>query len=148
STLLTHANAATLLAWADSTFTAEELAGVVAATSVCFDLSVFELFVPLSRGGTVVLLEQVWDVTTPAAAGATLLNTVPSAMAAVLRTGGLPASVQTVTLAGEALPSTVVAAVRAAGVARVLNLYGPTEDTTYSTGAPVEAEPTPPIGRP
>src|SRR6185369_9784221 len=96
STLLTHANAATLLAWADATFTAEELAGVVAATSVCFDLSVFELFVPLSRGGTVVLLEQVWDVTTPAAAGATLLNTVPSAMAAVLRTGGLPASVQTV----------------------------------------------------
>ena len=32
-----------------------ELAGVLAATSLSFDLSVFELFVPLSWGGTVIL---------------------------------------------------------------------------------------------
>ncbi|WP_229904844.1 hypothetical protein [Lentzea cavernae] len=36
-------------------FPAEVLAGTLAATSVSFDLSVFEIFAPLSVGGTVVL---------------------------------------------------------------------------------------------
>ena len=32
-------------------------AGVLAATSVCFDLSVFEIFVPLSSGGAVIVAD-------------------------------------------------------------------------------------------
>ena len=40
-----------LLHWAREVFGAEELKGVLATTSICFDLSVFELFVPLSWGG-------------------------------------------------------------------------------------------------
>ena len=35
------------------------LSGVLAATSVCFDLSVFELFLPLSVGGSVILADNV-----------------------------------------------------------------------------------------
>ncbi len=37
-------------------------AGVLAATSVCFDLSVFELFVPLAWGGTVILAENALEL--------------------------------------------------------------------------------------
>src|SRR4029453_4508669 len=54
-----HRNTVALLHWAKSVFTPEELAGVLASTSICFDLSVFELFVPLSWGGKVILAENV-----------------------------------------------------------------------------------------
>src|SRR5206468_3877702 len=50
-----HRSAAALLAWASELFRPDELAGVFASTSICFDLSVFELFLPLAAGGTVIL---------------------------------------------------------------------------------------------
>ena len=34
------------------------LRGVLASTSICFDISVFELFVPLAGGGTVILADE------------------------------------------------------------------------------------------
>jgi amino acid adenylation domain-containing protein len=147
-----HHSAATLCHWAAESFADEELAGVLASTSVCFDLSVFELFVPLSRGGSVILAENALALPVlPAASEVTLVNTVPSAMAALVRQGGTPASLKVVNLAGEALKRSLVEAVyETTGAARVLNLYGPSEDTTYSTFTEVErgvrAEPT--IGRP
>ncbi|HXU30093.1 MAG TPA: amino acid adenylation domain-containing protein, partial [Thermoanaerobaculia bacterium] len=133
-----HRSAVALVRWALAAFSAEELAGVLAATSVCFDLSVFELFAPLAAGGAVVLAENALALPRAASqARITLVNTVPSALAEILAAGALPASVRAVNLAGEALPGALVAAIFAAGpgVDRVLNLYGPSEDTTYSTGA-------------
>ena len=50
-----HHNAVTLIYWAQETFRADELQGMLASTSICFDLSVFELFVPLSWGGRIIL---------------------------------------------------------------------------------------------
>ncbi|HEX4954585.1 MAG TPA: AMP-binding protein, partial [Thermoanaerobaculia bacterium] len=44
------------LSWARERYSEGELSGVLASTSVCFDLSVFELFGPLCSGGTVVLV--------------------------------------------------------------------------------------------
>ena len=59
---------------------------------------------------------------------------VPTAAAELLRTGGIPASVRTLNLAGEALPNELAQALYALGtVEKVRNLYGPTEDTSYST---------------
>ena len=46
-----HRSAVALVRWARREFPAEEPARVLASTSICFDLSVFELFVPLSLGG-------------------------------------------------------------------------------------------------
>ncbi|NIR44478.1 MAG: AMP-binding protein, partial [Gemmatimonadetes bacterium] len=69
----------------------------------------------------------------------------------LVETGSWPASVSTVNLAGEAFLRPLAEAVhRLPGVRRVHNLYGPTEDTTYSTWEPVAAgESAPPaIGRP
>ncbi|HKH46431.1 MAG TPA: amino acid adenylation domain-containing protein, partial [Thermoanaerobaculia bacterium] len=136
-----HRSVSILLAWAAEVFGAEELSRVLAATSVSFDLSVYELFLPLSRGGTVVLAENALALPGLEAA-VTLVNTVPSAMAELLRLG-LPRTVRTVNLAGEALPRWLVEEIYRTGhVERVYNLYGPSEDTTYSTFARVA-----PVGR-
>jgi amino acid adenylation domain-containing protein len=147
-----HRSAVTLVRWALSAFSPEELAGVLAATSICFDLAVFELFVPLSCGGRVILAENVLELPSlPDAGGITLVNSVPSAVAELVRQGALPTSVRTVNLAGEPLPGDLARRIYdGRNVRRVLNLYGPTEDTTYSTWAevPREAQGEPSIGRP
>jgi amino acid adenylation domain-containing protein len=147
-----HRSAATLLHWAREHFTASQLSGVLASTSICFDLSVFELFVPLAWAGKVILANNVLELPELDAAGeVTLVNTVPSALTELLRMGGVPESVVTVNLAGEPLQNALAQRAYAeAGVEQVLNLYGPSEDTTYSTWALVEKGSThsPTIGRP
>ncbi|MBV8200961.1 MAG: amino acid adenylation domain-containing protein, partial [Acidobacteria bacterium] len=133
---ITHRSAVTLLRWAGELYSPAELARVLAATSITFDLSVFELFLPLARGGTVVIAENALALLTlPAGAAPTLINTVPSAMAELLRLGGVPATVTTVNLAGEPLKRSLTDKIHAdlPGVRRIYNLYGPSEDTTYST---------------
>ncbi len=142
-----HRSASALLSWARSVFPPEDLAGVLASTSITFDLSVFELFLPLSTGGMVVLAENALELAETAPEGVRLVNTVPSAMAALVRDGALPGSVRTVNLAGEPLKRVLVDRIYAVpGVERVFNLYGPSEDTTYSTWVRVprgeEREPT------
>jgi amino acid adenylation domain-containing protein len=129
-----HRSAVAFVHWALQAFSAGELAAVLASTSICFDLSVFELFVPLARGGRVVLAADALALAGhPAAAEVTLINTVPSAMAELLRLDAIPAAVRTINLAGEALRGALVDALHRRTPARVLNLYGPSEDTTYST---------------
>ena len=143
-------SAVTLVQWAHTVYTAEQLQCVLASTSVCFDLSVFELLVPLCGGGTVILAENALALAElPAAREVTLINTVPSAMAELVRAGAVPAATQTINLAGEALSGRLVTHVYESGrVQQVWNLYGPSEDTTYSTYARCRAGEEPRIGRP
>lgn len=149
---ITHRNAFAMIDWARNTYSKEELSFVCACTSLNFDLSVFELFVPLSQGTTCVLVEDALELLNHGhLPPITLLNTVPSAINLLLDKGGIPASVKTVNLAGEPLAmQTVNRLLRETAAVRVYNLYGPSEDTTYSTFAcftkPILAEP--PIGRP
>jgi amino acid adenylation domain-containing protein len=148
---ITHASATAFLDWATRTFSPAQLAGTLAATSICFDLSVFELFAPLSVGGTVILARDALALHgLPAASAVTLINTVPSAIAELLRLRALPPSARTVNLAGEPLPGALARALYATGsVEHVFNLYGPTEDTTYSTYCRVDDGPgEPTIGVP
>ncbi len=148
---IAHRSAAAFVRWARGWFSADELAGVFASTSVTFDLSVFELFVPLAWGGTVILGDNALSLaTTPAAGEVTLVNTVPSALAELLRLNAVPLSVRTVNLAGEPLRNALAQRIYGLGtVERVWNLYGPSEDTTYSTFALAASGTTaePPIGR-
>ncbi|MGB3402980.1 MAG: amino acid adenylation domain-containing protein [Microcoleaceae cyanobacterium] len=147
-----HHSAVTLIQWAKTVFTPEELAGVLASTSICFDLSVFELFVTLSWGGTVILAENALQLPSLKAANqVTLINTVPSAIAQLLKIEGIPTSVRTINLAGEALSNPLVQKLyQLPHLKKVFNLYGPSEDTTYSTFALIVkgAEGIPPIGCP
>ncbi len=150
-----HASAVAFVEWARSVFSAEELAGVLAATSICFDLSITEIFVPLASGGAVVLAASVLELPELAAAErVTLIDTVPSAMAELVGGGRVPASVRTVALGGEPLtPSLAEAIRRRTRATRLGNIYGPSECTTCSTwwAAPLAAggeAPLPTLGRP
>src|SRR6185295_15622097 len=134
-----HRQASALLAWAGRAFSRAELAGVLASTSICFDLSVFEIFAPLVHGGAIVLADDALALPGLAAAAAvTLVNTVPSAMAELVRASPCPPALRTVCLAGEPLSRQLIEAIHERwGIERIWNLYGPSEDTTYSTGIPV-----------
>ena len=145
-----HRSAIALLNWAGDAFSEDQLAGVLASTSVCFDLSIFELFVPLSAGGTVILAQDVLHLPgLRAAKCVTLINTVPSAMAELIRVQGVPSSVLTVNLAGEPLQTSLVHQIYGqCNVKQVFDLYGPSEDTTYSTFALRSADGPATIGRP
>ncbi|MFF4809648.1 amino acid adenylation domain-containing protein [Micromonospora chersina] len=147
-----HRSASVLMHWVRQTFDDAELGGLLAATSVCFDLSVFEIFGPLCWGGRVLLVDDVLALAAPGAERlpVTLVNTVPSAMGELLTASALPAGVRTVCLAGEPLTAALAARVWSRPhVRRLCNLYGPSEDTTYSTWAEVPPDSgDPPIGRP
>ncbi len=148
---IAHRSTVAFTHWAMSIFTPEDLAGVLASTSICFDLSVFEIFVPLCSGGTVILAENILHLPhLSISKQVTLINTVPSAMAELIHSSSIPASVSTINLAGEVLHNTLVQQLyQQDTVQRVFNLYGPTEATTYSTYALVEkGEREPTIGRP
>ncbi|WP_241968218.1 amino acid adenylation domain-containing protein [Streptomyces sp. ICBB 8177] len=149
--VITHRNVTALLAWAHDTYSREELSRVLFGTSLNFDLSVFELWAPLTTGGTVVVAENVLALTEDASLAPTLVNTVPSALSVLLRRAAIPDSVSVVNVAGEPLPGELVDGVLSGTRAgRVFNLYGPSEDTTYSTGRCFTAPgtPRPTIGTP
>jgi amino acid adenylation domain-containing protein len=147
---LEHRNVVAFAHWAREVFSAQELAGVLFSTSICFDLSVFELFVPLSWGGTVILAENALQLPSLAAAEkVTLINTVPSAITELLRVNGIPPSACTVNLAGEPLSQLLVNELyQKRSIKKVHDLYGPTEDTVYSTFALRTPEGPATIGRP
>ncbi|MBE9004879.1 amino acid adenylation domain-containing protein [Fortiea sp. LEGE XX443] len=130
-----HHSTVALIDWSRTVFLSADLASVLASTSICFDLSVFEIFVPLSYGGTVLLVENILSLLTLAARQkVTLINTVPSAIAALLKEQAIPTSVRTINLAGEPLLNKLVQQLyELENIHNVLNLYGPSEDTTYST---------------
>ena len=135
-----HRSLIALLHWAQEVFSPEETAGVLASTSICFDLSVFEIFLPLSRGGRVIVVGNALELDgLECRDQLTLVNTVPSVLLEVLRMKAIPASVQVVNLAGEVLsPALARQVYERTTVKRLLNLYGPTEDTTYSSYACVK----------
>ncbi|MCP4657472.1 MAG: amino acid adenylation domain-containing protein, partial [bacterium] len=147
---LAHAGAAALLRWGQTVVDEDDRRGMLASTSICFDLSVFELFLPLTGGGTVILAHNALALPTLPARGGevTLVNTVPSALAALIQQAAVADSVRTVCLAGEPLRPDLVDRIYDAGVTRVFDLYGPSEDSTYSTCALRERQGPETIGRP
>ena len=81
----------------------------------------------------------------------TLINTVPSAIAELARLRAIPDSVRSINLAGEPLNAELPGLIFSnSRVQTIRNLYGPTEDTTYSTCAVImRGTPwVPAIGRP
>ncbi|MCP4702545.1 MAG: amino acid adenylation domain-containing protein, partial [Gammaproteobacteria bacterium] len=148
-----HSSPVSLINWAHKVFNSAQLAGVLASTSICFDLSVFELFVPLSQGGCVIVAEDALQLQhkNGTLLPVTLLNTVPTAAAALLNADAIPSSVQVINLAGEPLKNDLAQGLyKATSVQQIYNLYGPSEDTTYSTFASVAADSpfAPTIGQP
>ncbi len=146
---ITHSNAVAMISWAQTVYQPEQLSRVLVGTSVCFDLSVFEIFVTLASGGTLVLTRNVLELAEHQHGAPSLINTVPSAAEELLRVNAIPESVKTVNLAGEPLSTELVNKLYAkAHIEKVYDLYGPSEDTTYSTYCLRQANVQPKIGRP
>jgi amino acid adenylation domain-containing protein len=139
----------------------------LAVTSICFDISVLELLWTVTRGFRVVIQSDQGGLRASAIRqgdgrmsgyeipeqirrrGITHLQCTPSLMGMLLQEKGAReaiASVNTVLLGGEALPTSLLAQLE--GVPHIINMYGPTETTVWSTsevivpGAPVT------VGRP
>ncbi|HEY2232001.1 MAG TPA: amino acid adenylation domain-containing protein, partial [Candidatus Angelobacter sp.] len=132
---IAHRNAVNFLSWAGKAFTPEELDRTLFSTSLNFDLAVYECLAPLIVGGRVRMVGNVLALGTGVEkAEVTLINTVPSAMKALVEEDHVPGTVRVVNLAGEVLKKKLVEEIFArTGVEKVCNLYGPTETTTYST---------------
>ncbi|WP_190285780.1 non-ribosomal peptide synthetase [Montanilutibacter psychrotolerans] len=131
--MIEHANAVNFIHWARQSFSVEELQHTLFSTSLNFDLAVFECFAPLSCGGCVHLIDNILALATRALP-VSLINTVPSALQAIVSQQAVPPSVLVINVAGEPLKRQLVEEVfETTAVANVCNLYGPSETTTYST---------------
>ncbi|GAA3134928.1 hypothetical protein GCM10010466_27220 [Planomonospora alba] len=149
--VIEHRNVMTLLRWDSGHFTAEELSGFLASTSVCFDPSVPQLYLPLLVGGTVIMAENPLALhTLPARDEVTMISAAASALTALLREP-LPEGVRTVLSSGEPVSRALADRVFAnPGVRRMVNLYGPTECTVHCCAHEISRDEAgePPIGTP
>lgn len=117
----------------------------LAATSISFDVFTVELYPTLALGGTVHLAESLLDV--PDYAGPpTFTAGVPTLLGAALDIGSLDVTGMVVAAGGEELRSGLVEHLLSAGAHQVVNIYGPSEDCTYSTAAVATPGEIPPIG--
>ncbi|MET8539461.1 non-ribosomal peptide synthetase [Kitasatospora sp. NPDC004799] len=128
-----QSGAVAMLAEMDRVLEGCDLSGVSAASSVCFDLSVMEIFNALCRGGAVVLVESAVHLPENRYVDRiTHLSVVPSVMNGLLDAGALPPNVRSIVFGGEALRRKLVdRAYRETGATRVFNAYGPTEGTVF-----------------
>lgn len=147
-----HANAVNFVATVTEHFGPEGMAKTFAATSLSFDVSVFEITATLAHGGCLELVDDLFALLERDRWRGSLLSGVPSALTSVLTGGRAALDAAHVVLGGEAVPRALVGAIqdRIPG-SLITNIYGPTEATTYSTSwrhtdGPHEGAP--PIGRP
>jgi len=128
-----HRNTVNLIYWGREAMAVQVFEQTLHSTSLNFDLSAYECFVPLATGGSLRVVSNALALANEPQ-GVTLINTVPSAIRAVLDSGRLSSTIQVVNLAGEALDKALVERIFAhSEVEQVCNLYGPSETTTYSS---------------
>ncbi len=146
---LEHRSLVNLVEWAHQAFDGQHIARMLASTSIGFDVSAFELFVPLSAGAAVVLVDSLLALPdVPESQAPTFVNAVPSVMSELLRFDSLPSSVKVVAMAGEPLDRTLVDRLYDfPSVQKVFDLYGPTETHVATSALRTRSGPVT-IGRP
>ena len=113
---------------------------LAAVTTLCFDISMLELLLPVTTGARVVLLtrEVAADGVLLRAAlsdfGATLMQATPSTWRLLLDAGWSPAPGFRMLCGGEALPADLARQLARTGE-QLWNMYGPTETTIWSAVA-------------
>jgi amino acid adenylation domain-containing protein len=124
-------------------------------TTFAFDISALEFLVPLSRGGTVVVAEAQAQ-TRPERLieiinefGVDVVQATPTTWRMIVGLGGLDLTGRWLLCGGEPLGAALARKLLATG-GRLVNVYGPTETTIWSTAEPVQQEPegSPAVGRP
>lgn len=126
---------------------------LLAVTTISFDISGLELYLPLLRGARVVLASRDDCVdgsrlrSLIKQSGATVMQATPATWRLLLESGWSDGAGIKLLCGGEALPRDLADKLLATG-AEVWNLYGPTETTIWSTIWRVVADGIIAIGRP
>lgn len=146
--MITHGNVSSFVQWCHQEFAADDFEVVYHATSVCFDLSVYEIFYTLSTGKYLRVLESALSIRDWLDKDQKiLLNTVPSVIKSLLEEQVDFSNVSHINMAGEPIPVWVKNNLDLDRIV-VRNLYGPSEDTTYSTFYRLEKDQPILIGKP
>ncbi len=85
--MIEHRNTVNFLTWAHRSFDAQTLSKTLFSTSLNFDLAVYECFAPLTSGGSIEVVTNVLELQ-QGEHDITLINTVPSALKALLESVG------------------------------------------------------------
>ncbi|MFD9691770.1 glutaminyl-peptide cyclotransferase [Kitasatospora sp. NPDC059088] len=133
--VLEHGGIVNILTWMVREYGFSERDRVLQKTPFTFDASVWEFFVPLISGGTLVLVEPemhrdpAYLVETVATMGITTLQVVPSMLQLLIEQGGLERcrSLRHLFCGGESLSHQLQDAFLRTLPVPLYNLYGPTE---------------------
>ena len=139
--MVPHEGATNYVLWMRDEFPLSAADRVLSKTSINFDISVWEIFLPLVCGARLVVARREETQSPDALAElirreqVTVVQFVPSALRAFVDSGRLPAcdSLRRVFSGGEALPARLEQETLAASPAELHNLYGPTEASIYAT---------------
>ncbi|SFD00760.1 amino acid adenylation domain-containing protein [Chitinophaga sp. CF118] len=145
---ISHRNVFSFIWWCKHYFIEIPFDTLFSSTSACFDLFIFEIFYPISSGKQVRLLE--WAMSIPyylSKATKVMLNTVPSVVGSLLRDRVDLSNVSVLNIAGEAMPPLFLKYLDP-NLMEINNLYGPSEDTTYSTVYKIKTDGKVLIGKP
>jgi len=142
-----HRSVVAFIEWARRAFAADDLRAMLFSTSVCFDVSVLELFAGWGLGSQLVLVQSALHVRPELPV--TVISAVPSALAELVRARLIPPTVTTIFAGGEFVPQPLVDQLyELPHLRHVYDLYGPTEATVYSTWTLRTRAGTATIGRP
>jgi amino acid adenylation domain-containing protein len=151
---VTHGSVVNLLKSAEKLLEVGPEDRLFAITTLAFDISVLELWLPLVTGGTVIIASQ--EVATQGdllseqllSTRATMLQATPFTFRILLDVGFKPPSGFKMMCGGEAWTMAMAEKLLASG-SRLWNMYGPTETTVWSSITEVKAgEPKLTIGPP
>ncbi|WP_413811165.1 amino acid adenylation domain-containing protein [Streptomyces sp. OE57] len=117
---------------------------VLALTPLSFDISALELFLPLTRGATVVMAPRAANTdpellaATIAEAGVSVVQATPTTWRILLASGWTDGHGRVLLSGGEPLDPRLARDLLATG-GTLWNLYGPTEATVWATAARIDA---------
>jgi amino acid adenylation domain-containing protein len=146
--MIEHRNVCAFINWCKIEFNSNSFDTIFAITSICFDLSVFEIFYPLCIGKQIRVLSNALSVVEYLNTDERLLlNTVPSVVGTLLGEKVDLSAIKILNMAGEPIPRIYITQLNCQEM-EVRNLYGPSEYTTYATIYPIKDDSAILIGRP
>lgn len=132
--VIPHRNVVNLAAWAVAELGEEAFSRVLAAASLSFDMSVFEILVPLMAGGAIDVVRNLLSLLDLPNWSGSMINAPPSIYQRVVEAEWVRERAGRYLFCGEPLPGALVRQVHArVPGAAVFNIYGPTEATVYAT---------------
>ncbi len=140
--IIAHSALANLTDWLTSEFNQGEYEYTLYSTSLCFDISMVEIFLPLCKSGTIIVASDLFAINElPHKDKITFINSVPSLVDALIQTCNLPEQLNLLMMIGEPLTREMANKIFAmSDSVRIINGYGPTEATVLTTQYPVVSD--------